>query len=176
MLNYNGLFEILKRRNMKKTDLLKVVSSGTLAKLNKNQNIQTEIIDKICNYLKVQPGDIMEYAEILSIELINQEHILYKAGYKQMIIIIYPYGDDEFNEEPIKFETLVSKKVYENTEDIENGNIEIPNTFIPSYEIYKKDPYIKKKLSEMEKIDQSIIEKKFNEQKEKFLKSLEEKT
>lgn len=45
---------------MKKTDLLNVISSPTLAKLSKGANIQTDNIDKICLFLKCQPDDIME--------------------------------------------------------------------------------------------------------------------
>lgn len=151
MINYNGLFEILEKRKMKKTDLLKIVSSGTLAKLNKHENIQTEIINKICNYLSVQPGDIMEYSEIIDIQLINQESIFYEAGYRQEIFIGYPYNSEEFNENYIKTENLVSKEIYKNTEDIKNEKIEIPNTFIPTYEAFKKDPYLKKEIAKLKK-------------------------
>ena len=139
MINYNGLFEILEKREMKKTDLLEIVSSGTLAKLNKNQNIQTEIINKICEYLKVQPGDIMEYSEIVSISLIDENDMVYKAGYKQMIIIEYPEYNDEFTEENTRKECLISKKVYGNTDDIKNNKSEIPKTFIKEIDAYKKE-------------------------------------
>ena len=60
MISYEPLFLILKRRNLKKKDLLPIISSGSLAKLTKGQNIQTEVIEKICSYLNVQPGEIME--------------------------------------------------------------------------------------------------------------------
>lgn len=60
MIRYYKLFDLLNRRGMKKTDLLCVISSGTLAKLNKGENINTDIIDKICIYLDCQPSDIME--------------------------------------------------------------------------------------------------------------------
>ena len=46
---------------MKKTDLLTIISSPTLAKLSKGDGITTEVINKICQALKVQPGDIMEF-------------------------------------------------------------------------------------------------------------------
>lgn len=67
MIEYEKLFALLKERKMKKTDLLKIMSSQTLSKLSKNATIQSDIIDKICLYLEVQPNDIMEvyeYAEI----------------------------------------------------------------------------------------------------------------
>lgn len=46
---------------MSKISLLNCISSPTLAKLSKNQVVTTSTIDKICTYLDVDPGDIMEY-------------------------------------------------------------------------------------------------------------------
>lgn len=63
MIEYNKLFILLNERGLKKTDLLNVISAGTLAKLSKNGIIQTDTIDKICLYLGVQPSDIMEVFE-----------------------------------------------------------------------------------------------------------------
>ena len=62
-IRYYRLFDVLQRRNMKKTDLLTVanISSPTLAKLTKGEVVTTEIIEKICHALNCQPGDIMEY-------------------------------------------------------------------------------------------------------------------
>ena len=47
---------------MKKTDLLTLagISAPTLAKLSKGETVTTEVIEKVCNALGVQPGDIME--------------------------------------------------------------------------------------------------------------------
>lgn len=63
MIKYYKLFDLLNRRGMRKTDLLEIISSPTLAKLSKGETIKTDIIDKICEYLNVQPGDIMEYTK-----------------------------------------------------------------------------------------------------------------
>ena len=65
-IKYYRLFDVLNRRGLKKTDLIKLasISSPTLAKLSKGETIQTDIIDRICAALKVQPGDIMEWEEI----------------------------------------------------------------------------------------------------------------
>lgn len=43
----------------------KIISSGTYEKLTKQENptIDTVTIDRLCKYLKCQPGDIMEYTE-----------------------------------------------------------------------------------------------------------------
>lgn len=61
MIKYYKLFDLLNRKGMKRTDLLKVISSPTLAKLSKGEVIKTDMIDKICEYLQCQPSDIMEY-------------------------------------------------------------------------------------------------------------------
>ncbi len=63
MIKYYKLFDMLNRREMKKTDLgLKIgISSATLAKLSKHQYVSLEVIDKICECLDCQPGDIIEY-------------------------------------------------------------------------------------------------------------------
>ena len=63
MVVYYKLFDLLKRKNMKISDLRNVISSATVAKINKNQHVSGECIDKICRYLKCQPGDIMEIVE-----------------------------------------------------------------------------------------------------------------
>lgn len=46
---------------MKKTDLLKVISSNTLSKLSSNGNVTTRTIDRICILLQCRIEDIMEY-------------------------------------------------------------------------------------------------------------------
>lgn len=63
MIKYYKLFDLLNRRGMKKTELLEIMSSPTLAKLSKGEIVKTDIIDKICLFLKCQPGDIMECME-----------------------------------------------------------------------------------------------------------------
>lgn len=37
------------------------ISPSVMAKLQTNKPCNTNTIDKVCEYLKVQPGDIMEY-------------------------------------------------------------------------------------------------------------------
>lgn len=61
-IRYYRLFDLLQRRGMKKTDLLTLagISPPTLAKLSKGETVTTDVIEKVCNALGVQPGDIME--------------------------------------------------------------------------------------------------------------------
>ena len=61
MMRYYRLFDLLARRDMKKTDLLQVISSPTLAKLSKGESVTTDVLCKICEFLDCQPEDIMEY-------------------------------------------------------------------------------------------------------------------
>lgn len=61
-ISYKKLFKLLIDRNMKKKDLcaLASISSTSVAKLGKNQNVNTEILDKICVALECDVDDIME--------------------------------------------------------------------------------------------------------------------
>lgn len=68
MIRYYKLFDLLNRKGMKKTELLEIMSSPTLAKLSKGEIVKTDIIDKICLFLKCQPGDIMECMEREEVE------------------------------------------------------------------------------------------------------------
>lgn len=81
MIKYYKLFDLMNRKELKKTELLKIMSAPTLAKLNKGEVIKTDIIDKICEYLECQPGDIMEYVSSKTANEIVQDQIdLLKNG------------------------------------------------------------------------------------------------
>ena len=60
---YNKLWKILIDKQMKKSDLLKKagISSSSLAKLTKDENVTTEVLTKICRELKCDVADIMEF-------------------------------------------------------------------------------------------------------------------
>ena len=60
-ISYCNLFDVLKHKNITKTELRKKlkISTATLAKLSKNEPVSMKIIEDICNYLHCQPGDIM---------------------------------------------------------------------------------------------------------------------
>lgn len=59
---YNKLWKLLIDRKMKKKDLQKLsgISSSSVAKLGKNENVNTEILQKICVALHCDVSDIME--------------------------------------------------------------------------------------------------------------------
>lgn len=61
-ISYNRLWKLLIDRKMKKKDLQKLsgISSSSVAKLGKNENVNTEILQKICLALHCDVSDIME--------------------------------------------------------------------------------------------------------------------
>ena len=62
---YKKLWKLLIYRDMRKKDLAEQagISSTSIAKLSKNENVNTEIIRKICTALKCDVSDIMEMVE-----------------------------------------------------------------------------------------------------------------
>ena len=63
MIVYRKLDELLKERKISKNKLGKEtgISTNIISKISKNEGFKTETINRICEYLKVQPGDIMEW-------------------------------------------------------------------------------------------------------------------
>jgi DNA-binding Xre family transcriptional regulator len=61
-VSYNKLWKLLIDKKMKKKDLQKTsgISSSSVAKLGRNENVNTEILQKICNALHCDISDIME--------------------------------------------------------------------------------------------------------------------
>lgn len=63
MIVYDKLGDYLKSKNMKYIDLQKelALSPSMTAKFTKNRIISTDTLNKICEYLHVQPSEIMEW-------------------------------------------------------------------------------------------------------------------
>lgn len=64
-VSYNKLWKLLIDKNMNKVDLRNAIGMGpgTLAKLSKNQRVSLEVLEKICNELKCNFSDIIDYIE-----------------------------------------------------------------------------------------------------------------
>ena len=64
-ISYKKLWKLLIDKDLKKKDLQKLagVSSASITKLGKNENVNTDIIMKICVALKCDVSDIMEIVE-----------------------------------------------------------------------------------------------------------------
>lgn len=61
-LSYKKLWKLLIDRDMMKKELAQQagISTASIAKLGKNENVNTEILLKICSALKCDISDIME--------------------------------------------------------------------------------------------------------------------
>lgn len=61
-ISYKKLWKLLIDKDMRKEDLrLKAgISTNTMAKLGKNENVNTEMLVKICTALNCDIADIME--------------------------------------------------------------------------------------------------------------------
>ena len=64
-ISYKKLWKLLIDRDMKKKDLQKAagISSASITKLGKNENVNTEVLVKICNTLHCDLSDIMELTQ-----------------------------------------------------------------------------------------------------------------
>ncbi len=64
-VRYNKLWKLLIDKGMTKTEMRiqSGISTGALAKLGKNKNVNTEILVKICKVLECKIEDIMEIVE-----------------------------------------------------------------------------------------------------------------
>lgn len=65
-ISYNKLWKMLIDKNMKRQDLKDIsgISTASIAKLGKGDNITTAVLLKICNALDCDMSDIMELVEV----------------------------------------------------------------------------------------------------------------
>ena len=61
-ISYKKLWKLLIDRDMKKKDLREAagISTASMAKLGKNENVNTDILIKVCKALDCDIADIME--------------------------------------------------------------------------------------------------------------------
>ena len=64
-ISYNKLWKLLIDKNMKKSDLKEKagISSASLAKLGKGENITTDVLIRICESMNCRLEDILETVE-----------------------------------------------------------------------------------------------------------------
>jgi DNA-binding Xre family transcriptional regulator len=65
-VNYNRLWKLLIDKGMNKTQLRESAKIGTatLSRLNKNEHVSMEVVEKICAVLGCQASDIMEFVSV----------------------------------------------------------------------------------------------------------------
>lgn len=63
MLSYEPLWHTLLNKKMKRLELCQAanISTATLAKLGKNENITTDMLNKICNALNCRIDEVVEF-------------------------------------------------------------------------------------------------------------------
>ena len=62
-VSYNGLWKLLIDKDIKKTDLVNNlgISSSTIAKMARGERVSLSILEKICDELGCDFGDIISY-------------------------------------------------------------------------------------------------------------------
>lgn len=65
-ISYNGLWKLLIDKKMKRTDLINQlgISSGTLAKMGKNEEVSLNVLTKICEKYNCDYGDLINYERV----------------------------------------------------------------------------------------------------------------
>lgn len=65
-MSYKKLWKLLIDRDMKKKDLMDAtgISNFTISKMNRGENVSTEILGRICNALGCNIGDICDVVSV----------------------------------------------------------------------------------------------------------------
>ena len=77
MIVYYKLDMLLDERKITKTQLYKDtgISTNVISKISKNEVFKTDTLNRICEYLKVQPNEIMEWITDEEYEKANAEKL-----------------------------------------------------------------------------------------------------
>lgn len=74
MIVYTKLGMLLKERKMSWSDLRKAgLSQNMPTRFSKNENINGDTLNKVCEYLQVQPSEIMEWIPDAEYNKANEE-------------------------------------------------------------------------------------------------------
>ena len=81
MIVYYKLDKLLNERKITKTQLCKDtgISTNVVSKISKNEVFKTDTINRICEYLHVQPSEIMEWIPDADYEAQNAEKLAIEA-------------------------------------------------------------------------------------------------
>lgn len=65
-ISYNGLWKMLIDKNMYKKDLASKlnISSATMAKMGKGEPVSLEVLQKICEYMECNIGDVVSFEKL----------------------------------------------------------------------------------------------------------------
>ena len=75
MIVYYKLDTLLNERKITKTQLCKDtgISTNVVSKISKNEVFKTDTLNRICEYLQVQPSEIMEWIPDVEYEKANEQ-------------------------------------------------------------------------------------------------------
>ena len=81
MIVYYKLDKLLNERKITKTKLCKgtKISTNIVSKISKNEVFKTDTLNRICEYLHVQPSEIMEWSPDAEYQKANAEKIAIEA-------------------------------------------------------------------------------------------------
>lgn len=81
MIVYYKLDTLLDERKITKTQLCKDtrISTNVVSKISKNEVFKTDTLNRICEYLKVQPSEIMEWIPDEEYNKANAEKLAIEA-------------------------------------------------------------------------------------------------
>ena len=81
MIVYEKLMNLLSEKNMNKRQLSEAIGikANTMSALSKNRNVNMDTLNRICEYLHVQPSDIMEWIPDAEYQKANAEKIAIEA-------------------------------------------------------------------------------------------------
>ena len=68
-ISYNGLWKMLIDKKMKRTDLMEQIgiSSRTLAKMGRNEEVSLNVLTRICEKYDCDYGDLISYEHISNV-------------------------------------------------------------------------------------------------------------
>ena len=116
-ISYEKLFKVLENKNIKKIDLQKNIglSSTTIAKLSKNEPLSLEVLEKICQYLNCQVGDIVEFKKEnenkLLEQLLEEKDMKLKGGIYNLVQVKFAYNSNHI--EGSKLSEEQTRYIYE---------------------------------------------------------------
>ena len=81
MIVYYKLDMLLNERKITKTQLYKDtgISTNVISKISKNEVLKTDTLNRICEYLNVQPNEIMEWIPDAEYDKTNTEKLAIEA-------------------------------------------------------------------------------------------------
>ena len=90
MIVYYKLDKLLNERKITKTKLCKdtKISTNIVSKISKNEVFKTDTLNRICEYLHVQPSDIMEWIPDAEYYRANEEKIAIEAHIAELQAIL----------------------------------------------------------------------------------------